>query len=1231
VGTVVYFAPRDQNNVGVLDTVTSAFSTIATTGDAESTGDLSLPSNAPFSPRPVAANAATRSQANSSQHHEEGATPPRGALLYVMKPDAAARATTARSRTVDSDPDVIKARALSLERWPSAAVAGAVKARLCPNGWGDRMLSMLAFATIWHLDGASRLLLFWPENERTGPAFAAANNFSRVQHHFVLQRGIRITADWHTFVHEPAFWYEHDGAKSQDLFPSTISRTFNRPLPQVQRAYAHIRTRLVKPSDSLSRVLQRLPVDFIGLHLRRGDKVRRSGIEGLETNQLISTASDHEPMLRRLTWTSIPDDGRPVLVCSDDEIERQHFAEQLGKRALAPLTSDFAEVADTTFLEFFALARASTIVLSQRWSAFSFSACMTHRGCEYHIAYPHGAHLQYIHRSGFQDVVQIRPRLLHIVGCNCNKRGSTLQLPPHLLHTLSGSGAVLSNACLGLKWPPHPPSDYDPHPTLLKPTAVLHFLQRIVSEGDKDSVVLFVENDVLVNFDGTADIILRRFDAVRGGSSIVLGVEPFCWLSRECTPSEMAVLYPEAVTQYSRCPAFVNSGLYIGEAHPLLELMLEWIKRTEPGDQERLAKVVHKGTHRVHLDRHEALFATAMTSTLLEQGVRTTHAAPCAGNTKCLADLTIQHAWNRGNSSDPWQRLASYQAECGTGTWPGPLFIHGNGPGESMLPGLGFPQAAHSTTVPTAVTTKANVTIRVIAKSCLIHSDRWQPFKLMWGWRLAFLYVGDPSILPRFQLREKLLRIRTGDGYDNLASKFILALAFYARRMSGPVFHVDDDARLAGPFRPQLAGIDYGGPRIQGSHRLGANRTSHWDRVPPGSYWYRRLGPPHNAMNHTFVHGGCGWYLSSRAVALLLARWNESNTELLFRTEIYDDVVVSDVLASHGIFAQHVAGSNVIGDKPEQGDDGGPRRCARANTVVGATASASFAPALHALAASAWAAGRFPCVIVSTPSDIKHSSRIYPLPQPQPTVLPGPMWCNASDVYGKPPFQAPMTHMWGWRLSHFYRARLWRAVLHLGLDLLCLDVDWRMTFDPLPGIRAASMDIVALWDKPPAGGFLNVGNMWLRSSPVSRAFVTVVENRTSVGWDQQVFNEELNFNKRFASLSCCHSKCLARAAVKNESSPKKDAGGLERRHAVEGHDRCLDRGNSLQALPPPANSPELWRQSWSVNTYNKVVADSLSRPVGRCNSFGSACTRWAEPHCRQWNQAARTPAEPGIA
>jgi hypothetical protein len=199
-------------------------------------------------------------------------------------------------------------------------------------------------------------------------------------------------------------------------------------------------------------------------------------------------------------------------------------------------------------------------------------------------------------------MVDLTPRLLHIVGCNCDAAGSRLPLPQYFLDVFSNSGAVLSNACDGLKWPRRPPTDYDPHPTLLKPTAMQSFLQRVVDDGDEEAVVLFIENDVMVNFDGSAEAILRRFDAERGDSRIVLGVEPFCWLSRECTLSEMQNLYPKASSSFSRCPAFINSGLYIGEAKPLLELLASWTARKEPGDQERLAKVVHASRrHRVHL------------------------------------------------------------------------------------------------------------------------------------------------------------------------------------------------------------------------------------------------------------------------------------------------------------------------------------------------------------------------------------------------------------------------------------------------------------------------------------------------------------------------------------------------------------------------------------------------------------------------------------------------------
>ena len=64
---------------------------------------------------------------------------------------------------------------------------------------------------------------------------------------------------------------------------------------------------------------------------------------------------------------TIPDDGSPVLVCSDYEAERHRFTERLGLRALPRLSSEGStEAAASTFLEFFALSRAKTIVLSQR-------------------------------------------------------------------------------------------------------------------------------------------------------------------------------------------------------------------------------------------------------------------------------------------------------------------------------------------------------------------------------------------------------------------------------------------------------------------------------------------------------------------------------------------------------------------------------------------------------------------------------------------------------------------------------------------------------------------------------------------------------------------------------------------------------------------------------------------------------------------------------------------------
>ena len=98
-----------------------------------------------------------------------------------------------------------------------------------------------------------------------------------------------------------------------------------------------------------------------------------------------------------------------------------------------------------------------------------------------------------------------------------------------------------------------------------------------------------MRKDVLVNFDGSGAEILRRFDAARRGRSILLGAEPFCWLSEGCTQEEMRDLYPNASRGYSRCPGFINSGMYIGLAEPLLAFLALWMRQKGHGDQASAA------------------------------------------------------------------------------------------------------------------------------------------------------------------------------------------------------------------------------------------------------------------------------------------------------------------------------------------------------------------------------------------------------------------------------------------------------------------------------------------------------------------------------------------------------------------------------------------------------------------------------------------------------------------
>ncbi|KAL1498747.1 hypothetical protein AB1Y20_014057 [Prymnesium parvum] len=277
-------------------------------------------------------------------------------------------------------------------------------------------------------------------------------------------------------------------------------------------------------------------------------------------------------------------------------------------------------------------------------------------------------------------------------------------------------------------------------------------------------------------------------------------------------------------------------------------------------------------------------------------------------------------------------------------------------------------------------------------------------------------------------------------------------------------------------------------------------------------------------------------------------------------------------------------------------------RCAFNNTLIGAIATANYARPLHKLADSAVPHG-FACV-VTQPNDAAHAHKlsqrhVHLLDPPATPLLPRKQWCNSS--------------LHGWRLTHLLKMRLWRVVLLAGFDLLSLDANFYMAFNPVPAIHSiawkpvapdghlAPVDVVGVHDGA-ANKLLNIGLMWVRSTEATRALVSRAENRTWGSWDQMVFNDELNSNVLFKSVGCCHTPYIKRAAP---PQPGGDAAihSATLRAKLEGADRCVSSDEDIPlAAPPPRGSRHYHIETWSPTKYNELPS-LKSRRFQRCTSF----------------------------
>jgi hypothetical protein len=172
----------------------------------------------------------------------------------------------------------------------------------------------------------------------------------------------------------------------------------------------------------------------------------------------------------------------------------------------------------------------------------------------------------------------------------------------------------------------------------------------------------------------------------------------------------------------------------------------------------------------------------------------------------------------------------------------------------------------------------------------------------------------------------------------------------------------------------------------------------------------------------------------------------------------------------------------------------------------------------------------------------------------------------------------------GWRLSHLLRSSLIVLLLSNGHGVFSVDADWRMVH-PFSLRLLAGHDVVGLQDHEPLGHYLNIGLMYVRSTNDTRVAWRRTMNRTYLGWDQSIANEEIAASR----ASCCRlNTWLLKAFGRNHTIH------AYKRSSV-GERSCGVKSNT-NALSPPNN---LSYHKWRTNDLN---FDNLHRQHTRCTA-----------------------------
>ena len=241
--------------------------------------------------------------------------------------------------------------------------------------------------------------------------------------------------------------------------------------------------------------------------------------------------------------------------------------------------------------------------------------------------------------------------------------------------------------------------------------------------------------------------------------------------------------------------------------------------------------------------------------------------------------------------------------------------------------------------------------------------------------------------------------------------------------------------------------------------------------------------------------------------------------------------------------------------------------------------------------------GVFRCAALIISDELKSAETSSRL---QKVLIPG-----RSDW--RPPAEWCEKKLSGWRHTSVLKLGALPLFLNYGVDVLIVDADWRITRNPIDSFRGCingrrQLEIMGRRDDH----FVNLGLLYVRSTPTTKRIAARAANRSFVAWDQAVLNEEFG---GAADLSCCVAQTFFESHFKRSEKVHGMKKKQQPRCQIEGAADAAGASSSSQILGPPQTPEEgslpMWLNGWSSRRFNELT----SVYHHRCPNCYNKCSR----------------------